>query len=197
MTINNVLRMAATSTLLFVCAGIAAAQGPVADADTTSSNLTMNATVQTSVQLNIATGSGGSTVVGSDATGLYSVEFGEINGLGTGDPTVLGVTKAIDGTSGTLYTTPISLTPVFSGFAEFSTASIEVAQDPAGDIDMAREGELATTTATVSTGASTFAVGGLTSGQTAQRFVGMYAARSEVAGAKDATLIYTVTVALD
>ena len=195
MTIKSLLRLAATSTLLFVCAGIAAAQGPVADADTTTSELTMNATVQTSVQLNISTGSGGSTVSGSDATGLYSVEFGNINGLGTGTPSA-GVTKAIDA-SGTLYTTPINLTPVFSGFVGGATAVIEVAQDPAGDTDMAREGGAANSTATVSTGASTFAVGGIASGVPTQRFVGMYAARSEVAGAKQATLIYTVTVALD
>lgn len=194
MTIKNLLRIAATSTLLFVCAGIAAAQGPVANASTTNSELAMNATVQTSVQLNIATGSGGSTVSGSHATGLYSVEFGNINGLGTGTPST-GVTKAIDA-SGTLYTTPISLTPVYSGFTT-ETATITVMQDAAGNTSMAREGATASIAgAVVSTTVPGAVASSRASGVAFERFVGMYAARTEAAGVKQATLIYTVTVGL-
>jgi hypothetical protein len=42
----------------------------------------MSATVQTAVQLNISTGTGGATVSESTSTGLFTLAFGNVNGLG-------------------------------------------------------------------------------------------------------------------
>ena len=179
-------------TLLFVCAGIVAAQGPVVGSATTTSELEMSATVQTAVQLNISTGTGGATVSGSNSTGLFSVNFGNINGLGLGTPAA-GI-SVVTNASGALYKTPINLTPVYSGFTT-ETATIEVVQDASGDTQMAREGNSSiSASSTVSTSTPASVATGAASGVSIERYVGMYAARSEAAGAKSATLIYTITV---
>lgn len=189
---KNSIRITALLTFLLAFAGIASAQGPVIDAATTTSELTMTANVQTAVQLNISTGSGGATVSGSNATGLFEVNFGNVNGLGIGTPSA-GVTVVTDG-SGALYKTPINLTPVYSGFTT-ETATIEVEQDAAGDTALAREGNSSISAAsTVSTTTPASVATGGASGVAIERYVGMYVSRTEAAGAKSATLIYTVTV---
>ncbi len=192
MTLNTSLRIAAIFTFLFAFAGIAAAQGPVVNSATTTSQVEMSATVQTAVQLNISTGSGGATVSGSNATGLFSISFGNVNGLGLGTPAA-GVSIVADA-SGALYKTPINLTPVYSGFTT-ETATIEVEQDASGDTAMAREGDSSiSASSTVSTSTPAPVASGAASGVAIERHVGMYAARTEAAGAKSATLIYTITV---
>lgn len=195
MKLTNSLRFAAFSTLVFACAGVAAAQGPVVNNSSTSSELEMSATVQTALQLNISTGAGGATVSGSNATGLYSVSFGSVNGLGLGTPAA-GVTVVADG-AGALYKTPINLTPVYSGFTT-ETASITVSQDAAGDTVLAREGDNSiSSSSTVSTSVPAAVASGAASGVAIERQVGMYVGRNEAAGAKSATLIYDISMNLD
>ena len=185
-------RLALLLTALFVFGGAAYAQGPVVDASTTTSELEMSATVQTAVQLNLSTGSGGATVSGSNSTGLFSLSFGNVNGLGLGTPAA-GISVVADA-SGALYKTPINLTPVYSGFTT-ETATIEVEQDAAGDTQLAREGNSAISSAsTVSTSTPASVATGAESGAAIERYVGMYVSRGEAAGAKSATLIYTITV---
>lgn len=192
MTFRSPLRFAILLAALFVFGGAAYAQGPAVGSATTTSELEMSATVQTAVQLNISTGSGGATVSGSNATGLFSLSFGNINGLGLGTPAA-GVSVVADA-SGALYKTPINLTPVYSGFTT-ETATIEVEQDAAGDTALAREGNSSiSSSSTVSTSTPASVASGAESGVAIERYVGMYAARSEAAGAKSATLIYTITV---
>jgi hypothetical protein len=177
---------------LFVFGGSAYAQGPSVGSSTTTSELEMSATVQTAVQLNISTGAGGATVSGSNATGLFSLNFGNVNGLGLGTPAA-GVSVVTDG-SGALYKTPINLTPIYSGFTT-ETATVEVEQDAAGDTALAREGNASISAAsTVSTSTPSSVASGAASGSGIQRYVGMYVSRGEAAGAKSATLIYTITV---
>jgi hypothetical protein len=192
MSLNNSLRFAVFFILTFSCAGLAAAQGPVVDASTTTSELEMSATVQTAVKLNITTGAGGATVSGSNSTGLFSISFGNVNGLGLGAPAA-GVSVVADA-SGALYKTPINLTPVYSGFTT-ETATIEVEQDAAGDTALAREGNSSISAAsTVSTSTPASVASGAESGFAVERYVGIYVPRTEAAGAKSATLIYTITV---
>jgi hypothetical protein len=192
MKLKNLLRLAAFPVIISACAAIAVAQGPTSNSATTTSELEMTANVQTAVQLNISQGTGGATVNGSNATGLYSVDFGNVNGLGLGSP-ASGVTVVADST-GALYKTPINLTPVYSGFTT-ETATISVEQDPSGDTQLAREGSSSISpSSTVSDSTpATVATGGA-SGTAIERFVGLYVSRTEPAGAKSATLIYTVTV---
>jgi hypothetical protein len=175
------------------CTIAASGQGP-ATGNNTTSELAMSATVQTTVQLKISSAVGGASVTGNHATGLYSVDLGNIDAYGLGTPAT-GVTKVAD-EGGTLYTTPITLTPIFSGFTS-ETATIGVEQDPAGDTGMVREGstdEIAGST--VSTSGPVTIASGVESGTPVRRYVGMYASRTEPAGAKAATLIYSVTVEL-
>lgn len=196
MLIKSSLRFVFVFAALIIGVGTAAAQGPVVGASTTSSELEMSATVQTALQLNISTGTGGATVSGSNATGLYAVSFGNINGLGQGAPAT-GVTVVADG-SGALYKTPINLTPVYSGFTT-ETATIEVQQEAgsSGEV-MAREGNGSiSASSTVSTSVPAAVASGAASGVAIQRQVGMYAARTTAAGAKSATLIYTITMELN
>lgn len=186
------LRLAFLLAVLIAFGSAAYAQGPAVGASSTTSELEMSATVQTAVQLNISTGAGGATVSGSNATGLFSLNFGNVNGLGLGTPGA-GVTVVTDG-SGALYKTPINLTPVYSGFTT-ETATIEVEQDAAGDTALAREGNSSISAAsTVSTSTPASVASGAASGSAIQRYVGMYVSRGEAAGAKSATLIYTITV---
>lgn len=188
----NRLRFAFLFATLLLCAGTASAQGPVTNASTTTSELEMTATVQTAVQLNISTGSGGATVSGSNSTGLFSISFGSVNGLGLGTPAA-GIVVVADG-SGALYKTPINLTPVYSGFTT-ETATIEVEQDAAGDTDLTREGNSSiSSSSTVSTTTPAGVASGGASGSSIERYVGVYVSRTTPAGTKTMTLIYTITV---
>ncbi|HEV2913744.1 MAG TPA: hypothetical protein VGX92_10740 [Pyrinomonadaceae bacterium] len=192
MTSRFPLRFGVLLAALFAFGGAAYAQGPVINGSSTTSELEMSATVQTAVQLNISTGAGGATVSGSNSTGLFSVSFGNVNGLGLGTPAA-GVSVVANG-SGALYKTPINLTPIYSGFTT-ETATIEVEQDAAGDTALAREGNSSISSAsTVSTSTPASVASGGASGSAIERYVGMYVSRSEAAGAKSATLIYTITV---
>lgn len=192
MNSSLLVRLLVLFVLTTTFAGVAAAQGPAADSNTTTSELALSATVQTVVQLNISTGSGGATVAGNTSTGLFSISFGNVNGLGVGTPAA-GVTVVADG-SGALYKTPINLTPLYSGFAT-ETATITVLQDAAGDTALAREGDSnISSSSTVSTTTPGPVATGRASGVAFERFVGLYVPRSEAAGAKTATLIYTITL---
>jgi hypothetical protein len=192
MTFRSPIRFALLFAALFVSGGAAYAQGPAVDAAGTTSELEMSATVQTAVQLNISTGAGGATVSGSNSTGLFQLNFGNVNGLGLGTPAA-GVSVVADA-SGALYKSPINLTPVFSGFTT-ETATIEVLQDAAGDTQVAREGSSSiSSSSTVSTSTPASVTSGGASGVAIERHVGVYVSRDEAAGAKSATLIYTITV---
>jgi hypothetical protein len=193
MYIRNYLRYSFVLLALFVFTGTAAAQGPVVDNNTTTSNLEMSATVQTAVQLNISTGTGGATVAGDNTTGLFTIAFGNVNGLGLGTPTA-GLTVVADA-SGALYKTPIKLTPVYSGF-DTETADVTVEAGTSGDESLAREGSSSISSSSTVSVTPAVAFSNAASGSSNERYVGFYIPRTEVAGAKTATLIYTVTVQL-
>jgi len=193
MSLKDFLRYPFVVAALCVFAGTAAAQGPVFGNDTTTSNLEMTATVQTAVQLNISTGAGGATVSGNSTTGLFSIAFGNVNGLGLGTPTA-GVTVVVD-SSGALYKTPINLTPVYSGF-DTETADITVEAGTSGNEDLAREGNSGISSGSTVGASPASVISNAASGSSNERFVGFYIPRTEVTGAKTATLIYTITVQL-
>jgi hypothetical protein len=193
MSIKDLLRYSLVLTALSIFAGTVVAQGPVSDNNTTTSNLEMTATVQTAVQLNISTGTGGATVSGNNSTGLFNIAFGNVNGLGLGTPTA-GVTVTVDAT-GALYKTPINLTPVYSGF-DTETADITVEAGTSGNEDLAREGTSAISSSSTVSATPVSVISDAASGSNNERFVGFYIPRTEVSGAKTATLIYTITVQL-
>lgn len=187
MTSNNPLRLAVLFAALFVFAGTAAAQGP-STGSTTSSQLEMTAEVQTTLQLNIA----GTAVTGSNATGLFSINFGDVDALGL-SALATGVTKEV-GATGTLYKSAITLTPVFSGF-DTETADVTVEAGASADQEIAREGLTLTGTGGTAPAAAANVLTDAANGSSNGRYVGFFIAKTEVAGAKTATLIYTITVA--
>jgi hypothetical protein len=190
MTLTNILRLAGSSMLLFVCAGFAAAQGQQFDTPTTTSSLAMTATVQTSIQLNLSTGTGGSAVTGSNVTGDFAIGFGSVNGLGLGTPAT-GVSVAADATGAT-YSSPINMTPIFTGFPNPATASVTIDAGVDADQAIAREGATAATMTAVTTNHASLTT--VASESVNERFVGFRISRTEVAGPKAATLVYTITV---
>lgn len=182
MTLINTLRIAGISTLLFACAGIAAAQGP------TTTNLTMGATVESAVQLNISTSAvPGASVAGVAGSGAFSVNLGSVNGLGIGTPAT-GVSVVSDAT-GAMYSTPITLTPIFSGAA---TATVTKANAGGADEGIAYEGSTAANMELMTT--TTAAFSGVASGSTNTRYVGFRIERTEGVGVKSTIIMYSVAV---
>ena len=184
---------------LVVFAGTASAQGTCSNCTTVSSNLTLSANAQTAIQLIISTSGAGATV-SDGGSGAYTVPFGNVNGLGTGTPGA-GVAVAVSG-SGATYTTPITVTPTFSGFAN-TTATVKVFQDATTSADSqsaAREGSSAGSVASVPTTSGTAntvnATAATATGIT--RYVGVFISNvnggSAVVGALAPKLIYQVTV---
>lgn len=192
------LRYALALGVLVLCAGTASAQGPVNDATTTTSNLAVSATFQTALRLEISTASGGSSVGGS--SGVYTLSFGNVNGLGLGTPGT-GITMTAVGTTGFMYTTPITLTPSFSGFAP-ATATITVGQDAADDaasVAAAREGADAGSVAILpATAVARIVTAAATNGTPFDRTIGVWVPNgntgTNIAGARSIHLVYTIKV---
>jgi hypothetical protein len=197
MNFKSPIRLTMLLAALFVFAGMAAAQGPVNDAATTTSNLAVSATFQSALRLDISTATAGSTVGG--ASGIYTVAFGNVNGLGLGTPGTNITRTSVSG--GYMYTTPITLTPAFSGFAP-TTASITVGQDAADDAfskSAAREGAAAASVAVLPAVASARVVtAAATNGTAFDRYIGVFVpngnAGAAAAGDRSMNLVYTITV---
>jgi hypothetical protein len=197
MTFNKPLRFTVLLAALLVFAGTATAQGPVNDAAVTTSNLAVSATFQTALRLDITTATAGSTVGGT--LGVYTLAFGSVNGLGLGTPGTNITRTSVSG--GYMYTTPITLTPGFSGFAG-ATASITVGQDAADDAaskSAAREGAAAVSVAVLPAVASaTLVTAAATNGTSFDRYIGVFVPNGNggvnMGGARSMNLVYTITV---
>lgn len=190
---------------LLVFAGSAAAQadlGPQRNATSSSSQLNLTATAQTALQLDISTASGGATVVGNtgnSSTGVFSLDFGNVNGLGLGTPST-GVTVAVQA-GGALYTSPVSLTPRYSGFSA-SSASVSVLLDgTAGNAagrSATREGAAAASVVAPSTTVPNIFTSAASNGTAITRYVGVFVSNVNGAGAVNGSLssrlIYQITV---
>jgi hypothetical protein len=190
---------------LLVFAGSAAAQadlGPQRNATSSSSQLNLTATAQTALQLDISTASGGATVVGNtgnSSTGVFSLDFGNVNGLGLGTPST-GVTVAVQA-GGALYTSPVSLTPRYSGFST-SSASVSVLLDgTAGNAagrTATREGAAAASVVAPSTTVPNIFTSAASNGTAITRYVGVFVSNvngaGAVNGALSSRLIYQITV---
>jgi len=183
---------------MFAFAGTAAAQGTVFDSTSTFSNLAMTATVQTALNLEISTHASGAAVTGTAGSGAFGINLGNVNGLGLGTPST-NVTKAAV-TGGFLYTTPITLTASYSGFAG-AVATISVHQpaaDGAGPVAMAREGASADIDAGTLPATATSINAAVTNGQVITRYVGAKVLNANgstnQAGLRTMNLVYTISV---
>jgi len=165
---------------------------------------TPNETVQTALQLLLATAPGGLTI--SPASD-FSANYGNMNGLGVGTPSS-GLTL-VSATGGVIYSTPYHLQPSFSSFSS-TTGSISIYVSIAFAHpntltlkDAASSGGPYTSIST-SSGSPTSITTSANSGSTITRYLGLFVSSSNGAGAfpgtsgasgtDAATLTYTFTV---
>jgi len=203
MLLKNKLPLLVALIGLFAFAGAAAAQtGPVRNGLTSQSQLNLTANAQNALQLDISTSAGGATVTGAtgnNSTGVFSLDFGNVNGLGIGTPST-GVTVAVSG-SGATYTSPISLTPRYSGHVN-NSASISVVLDgTAGDANgrsATREGAAAASVVAPSSVVPNIFTTTATNGVSVTRYVGYFVSNanggSAVNGAMSSRLVYEITI---
>ena len=168
--------------LLGLCSVFASAQVGVTS-DTNA--LTMNANVESSMKL-LITNNGGVVLGGSDEA--WTVNLGTVSGLGLSAATT-GVTKTAV-TGGYNYSTGINVTPQHSGHGA-STATVTVNSAGTNTI-IALEGTEANGTALNPQAKSVSAAAA--NNVAIPRVVGFFISQNEVAGAKVATLTYTVTI---
>jgi hypothetical protein len=164
---------------------------------TFSFNATPNNTVQTAVRLTLATATGGLTVT---PAADYSMNFGNVNGLGFGPGAGLTTLAAA---GGVIYRTPYVLQPVFTDFTS-TTATIKTFVST----NFAHPAILVLRDAAVTAGP--YANIGTTAGTATQitntaanrssitRFLGLFVANTNGAtaftGSDSATLTFTLTV---
>jgi hypothetical protein len=203
MSFSFPIRLVVLMAALFILGGSAMAQGPSVTSPSTSV-LTISATAQTALQIDIRTATSGATVTGAtneSSTGLFSVPFGNVNGLGIGTPAT-GITMTSRDSDGALYTTPVRLTPYFSGFTS-TTATVKVYQDgttSANSQSAVREGAAAASVATVPTAAAsaTTVTSSAATATDITRYVGLYISNAnganKVIGALAPKVIYEITV---
>jgi hypothetical protein len=186
MTTKNFLSFSISIIALFAFAGIAAAQ-----TSATAPTLQMNANVVTAMSLTISTDTGNSGVTVGSAGNDFSVDLGDVNGLGTGSR-ASGVSVAVNSTNAT-YTTPINLTPNFSGYSSGEGATIKRLAGNSGDEAIAGEGSTAANISSLPTTATQI-LSTLVDGSLNTRYVGFHIDHGHAAGAIAATVIYSITV---
>lgn len=203
MSIRN-SRYAFVLLSLLIFTGTAVGQGPSVTSPSTSV-LTITATAQSALQIDISTATSGATVTGAvneNSTGLFSLAFGNVNGLGIGTPST-GVTITSRDSTGTLYTSPIKLTPYFSGFTS-TTATVKVYQDAttsANSQSAVREGAAAASVAAVPITSLTANTVSATATHATDitRYVGLFISSAngvtKVTGALAPKIIYEISVA--
>jgi hypothetical protein len=170
---------------LLVFAGTASAQ------TATVPRLTMNANIENALRLDISTHASGVAVNGS--SGAFDMDFGNVNALGIGTPSSnvsVAVTQGAGGAGFAMYTTPIVVTPVFSGFGA-GTANIALTIGSGTNDALAFEG---TTAAGVTLAAARVVVASSLSDVANTRYVGFRISKLEGPGPIDAVLVYTVTI---
>lgn len=198
MSIQTPIRCLMLLAAFFAISQSAQAQGQVVGSNTTTAELAMTADAQTVLNLDIST-NGGATVNGTPGTGLFSLSMGAVNGLGVGTPAT-GVDVDVTA-GGATYTTPITLTPTFSGFVT-ATAVISVSYEAASGnalgntavregADAASVSAITTTPAAVIAAAST----GVDYSRTVGFFVSNVNGASAVEGDLLATVVYTIVAA--
>jgi hypothetical protein len=155
------------------------------------------------LQVDVSTAPGGATVSGQTgllSTGVFDVNFGNVNGLGIGSrPAGVSIAK---GASGTFYSTPILITPSWTCIITCPTGTItmwlDAAQGTSTGRAAVREGSSpgsaspvnATPTKTITTTAS--------NNVPITRYVGLFVSKAngagQVSGAMTVRVIYQISI---
>ena len=172
--------------------------------NTVAPTLSVSVNVQTAVSLTMATGSvSGSCTVSAGGGGDFSINLGNVNGLGVGTPTCGSVSSVT--ASNATYATNYQITPSYSGFtATTSTVSLTApAFTHSGTLTL-EEGSAAGSMTTVPTSGTAHAIAVTTSGTAISRYLGVQVSNANGSGAfpgtaggsgADSTLVtFTMTV---
>jgi len=154
-------------------------------------------TLQTSVQLTLATAPGGVTIA---AASDYSLSFSNVNGLGIG-PLAGLTTTSVSG--GIVYATPYLLQPAFSNFSSTtSTLSVYVSSNFAHSAILQADDATASggpfSAISTSAGSPTQITTSAASRSSVTRYLGLFVSNingpTAITGADTATLTFTLTV---
>ncbi len=155
-----------------------------------------NQTVQDAVQFTLSTAAGGLTVT---PAADYSMNFGNVNGLGIGPGAGLTTVAAA---GGTIYSTPYTINPAFTDFSS-TTATIKVyastnfAHPTILKLEDAAASGGPYTVISTNVGAQTVITATAADRTAITRFLGLFVSLNNAApflGADNATLTFTMTV---
>jgi hypothetical protein len=160
-----------------------------------------NVTVQSAVELQLATAASGVTITATGSSPDYTATFGKVNGLGVGVPGAGLSIVTGQVSNGSLYATPYTISPAYSGFSTTSGTKITVYSSgfahPAilklYDSGSSGSGYGPISTNSTSPTTITNSVG---NGTSITRYLGLFVSNSNgsYTGSDTATLTYTITV---
>lgn len=155
------------------------------------------------LQVDVSTAPGGATVNGQTgllSTGVFDVNFGNVNGLGIGTrPAGVSITR---GASGTLYTTPVLITPSWTCIITCPTGTItlrlDAAQGTGTGRDAVREGSSPASVSIVNATPSKTITTTAANGVPITRYVGLFVSNANgaggVSGAMTARVVYQISI---
>ena len=161
-----------------------------------------HAQVLVRLQVDVSTAPGGATVNGQTgvlSTGVFDIYLGNVNGLGIG-PRSAGV-SIIRGASGTLYSTPILITPSWTCVTTCPTGtitfSLDAAQGTSAGRDAVREGSSPGSATPVNASPKTITTAAST-GVPITRYVGLFVSNANgagrMSGAMTVRVIYQISI---
>lgn len=166
--------------------------------NTVAPTMKVSVTVQSAVQLTLATGTSGCTISAGSGTD-YQISFGNVNGLGVGTPTC-GVVASTTASNAT-YATTYQMTASYAGFSTYSSAAVVETTPGFTHSALLTLGEAATTSGpftTIPSSGSTVSIPATSSGTAINRALSVTVANtnggSSFTGADSATVTFTLTV---
>lgn len=199
----NILERLAKSIMAVLCLSIVSESIALASTSATGTNtvaptMKVSVTVQSAVQLILATGTSGCTISAGSGTD-YQMSFGNVNGLGIGTPTcgVLSATTASNAT----YATTYQLTASYAGQSATTGPAVVVTTAGFTHSSILTLGEAATTAGpftTIPSSGSAVSISAPTSGAAINRAMSVTVANtnggSSYTGSDNATVTFTLTV---
>jgi hypothetical protein len=155
------------------------------------------------LQVDVSTAAGGATVNGQTgllSTGVFDVNFGNVNGLGIGSrPAGVSIFR---GAGGTLYSTPVTITPTWTCILTCPSGTItmwlDAAQGTSAGRAAVREGASPGSAITVNASPPKTITTTATSGVPITRYVGLFVSNANgagrVNGAMTVRVIYQISI---
>lgn len=170
---------------------------------TTTVQLKLNnpsVTVQSAVELQLATAAFGVTITATGSSPDYTASFGNVNGLGVLPGTGLSIVTG-QVSNGSLYATPYTISPAFSGFNSTSGTNITVYSSGFAHptiLTLYDSGGSGSGYGLISTSSAspTTITNSVSNGTNITRYLGLFVSNSNgsFTGNDTATLTYTITV---